>query len=99
MFRKSIAQLFIWSTLLFNLVDLTLSIQFIYWGRAKENNVLIQYFMNQGLFSFIAFKSTVVGLGCYVLYKNLDNQLAVAGSYIIFSFYYSLCLCFYLFIV
>ena len=75
------------STLLFNLIDIIVSINIIHYGEIEEGNPVMKQFLNLGVIPFILAKVILVGGGCTILWCHRDRILARAGIYIVFSYY------------
>tara|TARA_B100000513_G_C11783116_1_gene145561 strand:+ start:66 stop:380 length:315 start_codon:yes stop_codon:yes gene_type:complete len=83
------------STLLFNLIDIIVSINIIHYGEIEEGNPVMKQFLNLGVIPFILAKVILVGGGCTILWCHRDRILARAGIYIVFSYYLFLMVYFY----
>ena len=77
-------------TLLFNIVDIVVSIDTIYYGSAEEANPVMKMYLNLGILPFILAKFILVGGGCLILWKNRKRIIARLGIYIVFSYYLAL---------
>tara|TARA_R100000152_G_C6749391_1_gene173049 strand:- start:945 stop:1259 length:315 start_codon:yes stop_codon:yes gene_type:complete len=82
-------------TLLFNLIDIIVSINIIHYGEIEEGNPVMKLFLNLGVIPFILAKVTLVGGGCIILWCHRETILARAGIYIVFSYYLFLMVYFY----
>ena len=77
-------------TLLFNLIDIIVSITTIHYGSAEEANPVMKVYLNLGIIPFILAKIILVGGGCVILWRHRKQKLARVGIYLAFSYYLSL---------
>ena len=86
--------------MLFNIIDIFVSIRVIKYGVLKENNPFMRLFMNMdGVMPFIFIKSFLICAGCYFLFKYRGKIMAQIGAYLCFCFYWALICQFYYFIL
>ena len=99
MFSRKTTVKLVYGTLLFNLIDIVVSVRAIKYGAYKENNPLMKIFMDmEGVMPFILSKTILVCAGCYFLFKYKDYLIAQIGAYVCFSFYWALIVHFYYFL-
>ena len=77
-------------TIIFNIVDIIVSISVIYYGSVEEANPVMATYLDLGIVSFLLAKLILVGGGCIILWKRREEFLARLGIYIVFSFYLAL---------
>ena len=77
-------------TLLFNLIDIIVSITTIHYGNIEEANPVMKAYLNLGIVPFILAKIILVGGGCLILWRHKKQKLAKVGIYLVFSYYFSL---------
>jgi len=78
--------------LILNLLDAVLTLFWVRTGLAEEANAFLQLIVNGHAVAFVAAKTTVVSLGCLLLWKRRDHPLAVIGLFVAFIVYYCLLL-------
>jgi len=84
---------------LFNIADALLSVELIYYEKVlEEANPLWTHLLNNNPVAFVIAKTTIVCVGCFVLYKNKESRLAQAGAVFCFMIYFALLASFYIFI-
>ena len=85
--------------LIFNVIDIVVSIRFIKYGQHLENNPFMQMFLNMNsVMPFIVVKTFLICGGLYLLYKRKDKILAQLGIYLCFCIYWALIIHFYYFL-
>lgn len=77
-------------TVLFNLIDLVVSIVIIHYGNIEEGNPVMATYLELGIMPFVLAKLTLVGGGCILLWKYRKRISARLGIYIVFSYYLAL---------
>jgi len=82
-------------TLLFNLIDIIVSINIIHYGEIEEGNPVMEKYLNLGIVPFVLAKLILVGGGCIILWKHRANIVARFGIYLVFSYYFFLMVYFY----
>lgn len=82
-------------TLLFNIIDIMVSINSIYYGEVEEANPVMKVYLDSGIVPFILAKLILVGGGCAILWMRRDRILAKVGIYLVFSYYLFLMVYFY----
>ena len=82
-------------TLLFNLIDIIVSINIIHYGEIEEGNPVMKQFLNLGIVPFVSAKIILVGGGCIILWRHRDRLTARFGIYLVFSYYFFLMVYFY----
>lgn len=89
-FLKSLATFFIIATLVFNVFDASATLWVVAKGLAVEANPLLQGPMESGPLPFVAVKTSLVGLGSYLMWRRRDHLIVVTGGYVCFVVYWSL---------
>jgi len=98
-FSKKIVDFLLFSVLIFNVIDIFVTVRFIKHGKHDENNPFMKLFLDMdGVMPFITLKSSLICLGLYLLYKKKDKILAQIGAYFCFCFYWALICQFYFFL-
>ena len=77
-------------TVVFNIIDIIVSICVIHYGTAEEANPVMEMYLGLGIIPFILAKVVLVGGGCVILWRHREKFLATAGTYLVFSYYLSL---------
>ncbi len=95
---RHLSQIGLGAILLFNLVDIVLTLLYIKFGNVTEDNPLMQIALDYGVFEFIMIKSALVCFGCYFLNKFRHLVIATLGIYFCFIAYFTTILSFFLFI-
>jgi len=99
-FKSSYVKFFILSTMIFNIIDIFVTVRFIRYGNYNENNPFMKFFLNmEGIMPFVFAKSFLICAGCYFLFKYRDKLMAQIGSYLCFCFYWALIVQFYYFLI
>jgi len=78
------------ATLIFNLVDLVLTLLVVICGVAVEANPLMANLLEAGPLPFALTKVAVVSIGVLLLWKERSRPIAIAGSIVVFGVYSSL---------
>lgn len=78
------------ATLVFNLIDMVLTLLVVTTGIAVEANPVMASLLAHGPVTFSLAKLAVVSVGVWVLRKHLHRPLAVVGSVGVFAVYFSL---------
>jgi len=98
-FNDSILKVLIGFTLIFNVIDICVTVKFIKYGGYKENNPFMNYFLKmEGIMPFVLIKTLLICAGIYLLYKRRDYLIARLGIYLCFCFYWALIAHFYYFL-
>jgi len=95
---RHLSQIGLGAILLFNLVDIVLTLLYIKFGKVTEDNPLMQVALDYGVFEFIIIKTTLVCFGCYFLNKFRHLFIATLGIYLCFIGYFTTVFAFFLFI-
>ena len=74
-------------TLIFNLIDIIVSITAIHYGSAEEVNPVMKIYLDLGILPFILAKVILVGGGFVILWRHRERKLARIGIYLAFSYY------------
>ena len=99
MLSDNIVKICIYFIMLFNIVDIAVSVRVIKYGNFKENNPFMKLFLEMdGIMPFVFVKTFLICAGCYFLYKYRDRIIAQIGAYICFCFYWALIVQFYYFL-
>ena len=77
-------------TVVFNIIDIIVSICVIHYGNAEEANPVMEMYLGLGIIPFIMAKVVLVGGGCVILWRHREKFLARVGTYLVFSYYLSL---------
>ncbi len=86
-------------TLIFNVIDIVISIRHIRYGLLKESNPFMETLLSMNsLVPFILGKSLLICFGCYILLKYSEYLIAQLGAYLAFCCYFALVLHFYYFL-
>ena len=97
--QKKIFKILITCLLIFNIIDIVVSVKFIKYGQHLENNPFMQTFLNMNsVMPFILVKTFLICGGLYLLYKRKDKILAQLGIYLCFCVYWALIIHFYYFL-
>ena len=98
-FNEKIFRFFIFSTVIFNIIDIFITVRFIKYGKYDENNPFINLFLSMdGIMPFILIKTLLICGGLYFIYKKRDKIMAQIGAYLCFCFYWALIVQFYYFL-
>ncbi len=76
--------------IIFNIVDIIVSISTIHYGSAEEANPIMAVYLELGIIPFLFAKLILVGGGCIILWSRRQWLAARLGIYIVFSFYLAL---------
>lgn len=95
---RHLSQIGIGAILLFNLVDIVLTLIYIKFGDVAEYNPIMRVVLDYGVFEFVMIKSALVCFGCYFLNKFRNLFIATLGIYFCFIAYFTTVLSFLLFI-
>tara|TARA_Y100000034_G_C6872075_1_gene398309 strand:- start:100 stop:414 length:315 start_codon:yes stop_codon:yes gene_type:complete len=87
MYSNKLLKILLVFTVLFNIIDLVVSICIIFYGPVDEANPVMEMYLELGILPFIMAKVVLVGGGCVILWKHKEKSLARAGIYIVFSYY------------
>jgi hypothetical protein len=99
LFSKKTMDYLVSGILLFNMIDIVVSIRTIKYGQHIENNPFMKFFMDMdGYMPFVFAKTFLICAGCYFLYKYKTHIIAQVGAYMCFSFYWALIISFYYFL-
>jgi len=98
MFSKRIFKFLLNCTLIFNVIDIIVTIRYIRFGAFEENNPLMKYMLDIGIIPFILLKTMLVAMCCFFLYRYKEKIISQIGIYICFCFYWALIVSFYYFI-
>ena len=77
-------------TILFNIIDIVVSIVIIYYGNVEEGNPVMATYLELGIVPFVLAKLVLVGGGCVLLWRYRSRIVARMGIYIVFSYYLAL---------
>ena len=77
--------------IILNLFDAIFTINWIERGEANEANPLMNLLISQPVL-FVCVKTTLVGLGCYLLWGRHRRPIAVVGIVLVFVVYYAILL-------
>jgi hypothetical protein len=98
-FNERIFRFFIFSTMMFNIIDIFVTVRFIKYGKYDENNPFINLFLSMdGIMPFVLAKTLLICCGLYFIYKKRDKIMAQIGAYLCFCFYWALIVQFYYFL-
>jgi len=98
-FNEKVFRFFIFSTMVFNVIDIAVTVKFIKYGKYGENNPFMKVFLSMdGIMPFILIKTLLICGGLYFIYKKRDKILAQIGAYLCFCFYWALIAHFYYFL-
>jgi hypothetical protein len=81
------------ATLVFNLLDLVLTMIVVLAGVATEANPVMAYFLDAGTVPFALVKLTLVSVGVLMMWRERHRPLAVWGSVFVFCVYSLVMLC------
>ncbi len=76
------------SVLVMNLLDGLLTLVWIWTGVAEEANPLLAHLVNEQPVLFMGAKTTLVGLGSWLLWRHRKRKMAVVAIFIGFLAYY-----------
>jgi len=100
MISEKITKTLVWSTMVFNIVDIFITVRFIKFGKHDESNPFMRLFLDMdGVMPFIFAKCFLICAGCYFLYKYRDKLISQIGAYMCFCFYWALICQFYYFML
>jgi len=100
MFNEKQIKLFLWATIIFNLIDTVVSIYVIKFGNLKESNPIMDFFLKfDSIMPFVFAKMFLICSGSYIIWKRRDMLIAQLGAYFVFGFYWALIVQFYFFLV
>jgi hypothetical protein len=109
MFNEKQIKLFLWATIVFNLIDTVVSIYVIKFGHLKESNPIMDFFLKfDSIMPFVFAKMFLICSGSYIIWKcsgsyiiwkRRDMLIAQLGAYFVFGFYWALIVQFYFFLV
>lgn len=77
-------------TILFNIIDLVVSVMIIYYGSVEEGNPVMATYLDLGLIPFVLAKLILAGGGCVILWRYRKRFVARLGIYIVFIYYLAL---------
>jgi len=97
-FSEKITKFFLYGTMFFNIIDAFVTVRVVKYGHLEENNPIMKYMLDIGVLPFVAFKTTLVAMGVYILWKYRNKLIAQIGAYFCFSFYWTLICLFYHFL-
>jgi len=98
-FNEKIFRFFIFSTMLFNVIDIAVTVRVIKYGNLDENNPFMKLFLNMdSIMPFIFIKTLLICGGLYLIYRKRDKIMAQIGAYLCFCFYWALIVQFYYFL-
>ena len=87
-------------TMIFNVIDIFITVKFVKYGKHDENNPFMKLFLDMdGVMPFIFAKCFLICAGCYFLYKYRDKLISQIGAYMCFCFYWALICQFYYFML
>ena len=99
MISEKITKFLVWMTMIFNVIDIFITVRFIKYGKHDESNPFMKLFLDMdGVMPFIFIKSFLICAGCYFLYRYRGKLMAQIGAYLCFSFYWALICHFYYFL-
>lgn len=99
MFKDVITKILVFFTMIFNVIDIFMTIKIIKFGKMDENNPFMKFFLDMdGVMPFIFAKTFLICAGCYFLYKYREKLMAQIGAYLCFCFYWALICQFYFFV-
>ena len=85
--------------LLFNIIDIVVSVRFVKYGPYLESNPFMKSFLSMNsIMPFIFIKTFLICGGLYILYKRRNKPIARLGVYLCFSIYWALIVHFYYFL-
>jgi len=97
--RKKTFRILVSALLLFNLVDIVVSVRFIKYGQYTENNPFMKVFLEMNsVMPFIVVKTFLICGGLLLLYNRKGKILSQLGIYLCFSIYWALIVHFYYFL-
>jgi len=100
MISEKITKTLVWSTMVFNIIDIFVTVRFIKFGKHDESNPFMRLFLDMdGVMPFIFAKCFLICAGCYFLYKYRDKLISQIGAYMCFCFYWALICQFYYFML
>ena len=76
--------------IIFNIVDIIVSISTIHYGSAEETNPIMAVYLELGIIPFLFAKLILVGGGCIILWSRRQWLAARLGIYISFCYYLAL---------
>jgi len=76
------------SVLVMNLLDGLLTLVWIWTGVAEEANPLLAHLVNEQPVLFMGAKTTLVGLGSWLLWRHRKRKMAVVAIFVGFLAYY-----------
>ena len=98
-FNEKVFRFFILSTMVFNVIDIIVTVKVIKYGTFDENNPFMKMFLTMdGIMPFILAKTLLICGGLYFIYKKRDKVMAQIGAYLCFCFYWALIVQFYYFL-
>ena len=98
-FNEKVFRFFIVATMLFNVIDIVVTVNVIKYGKFDESNPFMKMFLNMdGVMPFILMKTLLICGGLYLIYKKRDKIIAQLGAYLCFCFYWALIVQFYYFL-
>jgi len=95
---ERMTKLFLYFTMFFNIIDACVTVKVVKFGHLEENNPIMKYMLDIGVLPFVAFKTSLVVVGIYFLWKYRNKLMAQIGSYFCFVFYWTLICQFYYFL-
>jgi len=99
MFKGTVTKILVFFTMIFNVIDIFVTVYFIKYGKHDENNPFMKLFLDMdGVMPFLFAKSFLICAGCYFLFKYRDKIMAQVGAYMCFCFYWALICQFYYFL-
>ena len=99
MFKDVVTKVLVFFTMMFNVIDIFVTIKIIKFGKMDENNPFMKFFLDMdGEMPFIFAKTFLICAGCYFLYKYREKLMAQIGAYLCFCFYWALICQFYFFV-
>ena len=98
-FGDRLFKFFIFATMLFNLIEIVVTVRFIKYGKMDENNPFMKMFLTMdGVMPFIFAKTLLICGGLYFIYRKRDKIMSQIGAYLCFCFYWALIVQFYYFL-